>query len=222
VPTLRPPDFRKSGRAATGLMTLTLVLTSGAVCAQGTPDAGRPTGATRMAPPQPGPPAAPDLVTGDRSCGPDAGPGRGLKEADLDGDGKISRAEFMQMHEARFERLPKDRNGLVSVEDALRQGGTMPGGMPRRAVSPGNAAPDGTAAPGSGSRRPGTTQPRPPPSPMSPATPEPRSRPSGSNSPDGEPDTGPTAPASGAASSSASSPSSTPSSTAPQEAKPRN
>jgi len=222
VPTLRPPDFRKSGHAATGLMTLTLVLTSGAVCAQGTPDAGQPTGATRMAPPQPRPPAAPDLATGDRSCGPDAGPGRGLKEADLDGDGKISRAEFMQMHEARFERLPKDRNGLVSVEDALRQGGTMPGGMPPRAVLPGNTAPDGTAAPGSGSRRPGTTQPRPPPSPMSPATPEPGSRPSGSNSPDGEPDTGPTAPASGAASSSASSSSSTPSSTAPQEAKPRN
>ncbi len=219
------PDSRSLRRAVIGLATLAMVLASDALCAQATPGAKLPqpgAGARARAAPRTlsVPPATPDVPAGDRACGPDLGGGRGLAVADTDGDGKISREEFMQLHEARFERLPKDRNGLVSVEDAMRHAELMPDGMAPRGMAPGALAPDRMAAPGSGPRRPGTLPPQPPASPMSPASPEPGSRPSGTNSPDGVPNRGPPAPTGDAASSSASSPSSTPSSSSPQEAKP--
>jgi hypothetical protein len=223
VHTLPVPGSRKLRQAVTTLVMLLLALASSALCAQAPPDVGRARDAEApgMAQRQASPPAmtAPS-TSGDRGCVPDVGPGRGLKEADLNGDGKISRAEYMQMQEARFDRLPKDRNGLVSVEDALREGGALPVARPPPTLQPGGPPPDGALAPGAGSRRPGATQPRPAASPMLPTAPDPGSRPSGSNSPDGEPDRGPPAPAGDAASSSASSPSSTPSSSSPQEAKP--
>jgi hypothetical protein len=237
VKTWLDPDRRAVRQAAIGLATLWVSLGSGppraamATLAErpaqdllATPDRAVPqtTGAASNHPAAPTPPTPPSARTppgtspeasASGQCGPEAGPGRGLKEADLDGNGKISRTEFMHFHELRFERMPKDRNGLVSVEDAMRQGGMMmPGGPvgPGGAMGPGGAQrPAPPSPPASSPRTPGGS-----------ATPDPGSRPSGSSSPDGEPDRGPPPPPDGAAASSGSSPSSTPSSSAPQEAKP--
>jgi hypothetical protein len=224
VHRLRDRDSAQCRRVVAGLATLLLAVASGTPGAQSVPGPGR--GQDAGAPGMPQPPAGPAATSrgpaADRGCvcGPDMGPGRGLKEADLNGDGKISRAEYMQMQEVRFERLPKDRNGLVSMEDALREGGLAPGTNLPRVDRPGSPPPDGTLAPGAGSRRPGTTLPPPAASPMNPVVPDPGSRPSGSNSPESEPTPAPPAPSGAAAASSTSSPSSTPSSSSPQEDKP--
>ncbi len=153
------------------------------------------------------------------NCGPNAGTGRGLQAADADGDGKISRAEFMQHQQAMFEQLPKDRNGLVSVEDALREGRSMGPAIPSR---PGMTSP-GMRRPADGAPAGPEARPAPAPGAGPPilANPEPERRASGSSSPDGEPDQDRgTGPAQDSASSRSSSPASTPSSTAPQDAKP--
>jgi Ca2+-binding EF-hand superfamily protein len=38
-------------------------------------------------------------------------------KADTDGDGAISREEFMRMHEKKFDKLDADGDGQISVEE---------------------------------------------------------------------------------------------------------
>lgn len=45
------------------------------------------------------------------------GPGRMLRELDKDGDGSISKAEFMAGSEARFARMDKNSDGVLSKDD---------------------------------------------------------------------------------------------------------
>lgn len=50
----------------------------------------------------------------------DGSPHRGrqtLEKLDTDGDGKISKAEFMVKHEERFARMDKDSDGFISKDE---------------------------------------------------------------------------------------------------------
>jgi len=65
----------------------------------------------------------------DRSTG---GSSMGMMEMDMshmdqDGDGMVSRTEFMRMHEEMFSRMDQDRDGLLS-EDEMDSGMGMMGG----------------------------------------------------------------------------------------------
>ena len=46
-----------------------------------------------------------------------------MKSMDANGDGKISKEEFMKFHEAMFDRMPKSKDGTVAMND-------MPMGCP--------------------------------------------------------------------------------------------
>jgi len=53
-----------------------------------------------------------------------AGHGRGMMmRADTNGDGMISRAEFMAQAEARFARMDKNGDGVISADELGRRGG---------------------------------------------------------------------------------------------------
>lgn len=73
-------------------------------------------------------------------CGPvamQAGMGRGLAAADEDHDGRVSRGEFLRFHEAIFDRMPKDRDGQVRLDELMRQrGDAAPARRPDRAPAP--------------------------------------------------------------------------------------
>lgn len=43
--------------------------------------------------------------------------GQVLEKLDTDGDGKISKAEFMVKHEERFARMDKDSDGFISKDE---------------------------------------------------------------------------------------------------------
>ena len=43
----------------------------------------------------------------------------GILEADTDRDGAVSRAEFLAMNAARFARMDKNRDGLLSFEERI-------------------------------------------------------------------------------------------------------
>ena len=45
------------------------------------------------------------------------GMGMEMKMMDTNGDGMISKEEFMKHHEAMFDKMKKDRNGMVSIKD---------------------------------------------------------------------------------------------------------
>lgn len=219
--------------------TLAGILLAGLLAGAAPPLSGQSPPATRP-PENPGGSAVPPTVGAPTEAsavctpGTDPGTGRGLKAADADGDGRLSRAEFTRFHEDLFQRLPKDREGRVSIEDAMRHGGLGPERRGNPPAAPGTRPPRGDREPqtgrpadttGRGASPPGSTPPAaippaPAPAPAtSPARPEARlPRSGGSTSPDGEPDRGRAS--SDAAGSSTSTPSSTPSSTAPQEAKP--
>lgn len=221
--------------------TLAGILLAGLLAGAAPPLSGQSPPTTRP-PENPGGSAVPPTVGAPTEasavCTPGAEPGtgRGLKAADADGDGRLSRAEFTRFHEDLFQRLPKDREGRVSIEDAMRHGGLGPERRGNPPAAPGTRPPRGDREPqtgrpadttGRGASPPSPTTPAaipPAPAPApeaatSPARPEARlPRSGGSTSPDGEPDRGRAS--SDAAGSSTSTPSSTPSSTAPQEAKP--
>ena len=59
--------------------------------------------------------------------------GADLKAIDANGDGMISRDEFMKHHEAMWARMKKGRNGMVDItEMEAMHGGAMTGeGMAR-------------------------------------------------------------------------------------------
>jgi hypothetical protein len=46
------------------------------------------------------------------------------KAMDANGDGKITKDEFMKYGEAKFDRMKKDPNGMISVADAARDIGS--------------------------------------------------------------------------------------------------
>ena len=215
---------RPLGRALAGILLAGLLAGAAPPLPGQSPPATRPPPQNRggsAVPPAVGAPTEASLVC---TPGTDPGTGRGLKAADADGDGRLSRIEFTRFHEDLFQRLPKDREGRVSIEDAMRHGGLGPVRRDEAPAAPGTRPLRGEREPqtgrpadttGRGASPPGPT----PPAATSPARPEaslPRS--GGSTSPDGEPDRGRAS--SDAAASSTSTPSSTPSSTAPQEVKP--
>ncbi len=41
----------------------------------------------------------------------------GMKGMDANGDGMISKEEFMKFHEAKFDEMPKNKDGMVMVKD---------------------------------------------------------------------------------------------------------
>lgn len=43
--------------------------------------------------------------------------GMGMKMMDANNDGMISKEEFMKHHEAMFDKMKKDSNGMVSMKD---------------------------------------------------------------------------------------------------------
>lgn len=43
--------------------------------------------------------------------------GMGMKSMDVNNDGMISKEEFMKHHEAMFDKMKKDSNGMVSMKD---------------------------------------------------------------------------------------------------------
>jgi hypothetical protein len=45
------------------------------------------------------------------------------KVMDTDGDGKISKEEFMKYGEGKFDQMKKDSSGMISVADASRDFG---------------------------------------------------------------------------------------------------
>ena len=45
------------------------------------------------------------------------GMGMDMKMMDTNGDGMISKEEFMKHHEAMFDKMKKDSNGMVSIKD---------------------------------------------------------------------------------------------------------
>lgn len=94
-----------------------------------------------------------------------------LRGADLDGDGRLSRSEFMRMQERVFDRLPKDRDGLVRLggaapraRDTTPPAATQPTPPPSEALRPDTiedstpgAVPVPTEAAGSRSSTPSST-----------------------------------------------------------------
>lgn len=40
-----------------------------------------------------------------------------MKMMDMNGDGMISKEEFMKYHESMFDKMKKDSNGMVSMKD---------------------------------------------------------------------------------------------------------
>lgn len=48
-----------------------------------------------------------------------------MKMADTNGDGMISRAEFMKHHESMYDNMKKGSNGMVSVVDMQKMMGEM-------------------------------------------------------------------------------------------------
>lgn len=45
-------------------------------------------------------------------------PGHMFEKADADGDGIITKSEFMDMHEAKFNEMDSDGNGNITKEEA--------------------------------------------------------------------------------------------------------
>jgi hypothetical protein len=43
--------------------------------------------------------------------------GMHMKMMDVNGDGMISKEEFMKFHESMFDKMKKDSNGMVSMKD---------------------------------------------------------------------------------------------------------
>jgi len=92
---------------------------------------------------------------------PPAGPGGGrgvsewLRRADTDGDGKVTKAEFMRMRtaelEENFSRVDSNGDGIVDEAEAERVAQMMRAGMQGREGGP---RPDGGRGP-EGERRPG-------------------------------------------------------------------
>ncbi|MEO6688463.1 MAG: hypothetical protein ABIN56_05065 [Dokdonella sp.] len=41
----------------------------------------------------------------------------GMKGMDANGDGMISKDEFMKFHEAKFDKMPKNKDGMVMMKD---------------------------------------------------------------------------------------------------------
>ena len=103
---------------------------------------------------------------------PPAGPGGGrsvadwLKRADEDGDGKVTKAEFLKMRmaelEENFSRIDANGDGIVDEAEAERVAQLMRGGMAGREGGPrpegrrpeGGSRPEGGPRP-DGGRRPG-------------------------------------------------------------------
>lgn len=221
VRALRLPGLRH-------VLTLTaaLALPTGIASPQSAPPAG---GTAGSAVPQP---AATPGSTAPPACPPgmEAAAARGLKSADSNGDGRLSRAEFTRHHEAMFERLPKGPDGQVSLEEVVRPGGMAAGERAGDAVprGPDGAGRRGTArgmrpeGPRGGSAMPvPMTVPASPGSDTPPQSPAPATGP-GQPPPPRTPTDEPKARGSdtGAAASSTSAPSSTPSSSSPTESKP--
>lgn len=42
-----------------------------------------------------------------------------MKAMDKDGDKMVSKAEFMKMHEAMFEKMDKNKDGMISTDEWL-------------------------------------------------------------------------------------------------------
>ncbi len=40
-----------------------------------------------------------------------------MKSMDANGDGMISKDEFMKFHEAKFDKMPKNKDGMVMMKD---------------------------------------------------------------------------------------------------------
>ena len=73
-----------------------------------------------------------------------------MKAMDTNGDGMISKKEFMKYHEAMYNKMKKGSNGMVSMKDMdmmHMQDGTMKDGKPMKGdamMKDGAMAKDGT------------------------------------------------------------------------------
>ena len=61
---------------------------------------------------------------------------RAKLRGDLDGDGKVSRAEFLAKAAERFERLDANRDGFVSADEAKASRGHRGHGRSRTTIRP--------------------------------------------------------------------------------------
>ncbi|MEO9131960.1 MAG: hypothetical protein ABI240_12200, partial [Sphingomonas sp.] len=70
------------------------------------------------------------MLGGAAIAGQDAPKGRGgaMMRADTNGDGNISRAEFMAQAEARFARMDKNGDGFITADEMGGRAGRGPGG----------------------------------------------------------------------------------------------
>lgn len=65
-----------------------------------------------------------------------------MKAMDTNGDGMISKDEFMKGHEAMWDKMKKDGKGMVSLKEmemqheSMKSGEMMKGDMPHDSTSP--------------------------------------------------------------------------------------
>lgn len=57
------------------------------------------------------------LAFADPGAGPQAMHSAMMSAIDANGDGLISKEEFMNFHAAQWDKLPKDKDGMVAMKD---------------------------------------------------------------------------------------------------------